>query len=63
VNTSLFQPISEIVSRTHGQGKPLVGRVGLVSPGVVALPEHPWGFTRGLLVQDPDGHVVQGIDT
>jgi hypothetical protein len=38
------------------------GRFGLVSPGVVALPENPLGFKRGLLVQDPDGHVVQVID-
>ena len=39
-----------------------IGRFALISPGVVALPENSLGFTRGLLVQDPDGHVMQVID-
>jgi catechol 2,3-dioxygenase-like lactoylglutathione lyase family enzyme len=30
-----------------------------ISPGVVALPDRTLGFTRGLLVRDPDGHAVQ----
>jgi catechol 2,3-dioxygenase-like lactoylglutathione lyase family enzyme len=34
----------------------------LVSPGVVSLTANSLGFTRGLLVQDPDGHAVQLID-
>jgi catechol 2,3-dioxygenase-like lactoylglutathione lyase family enzyme len=39
-----------------------IGRFALISPGVVALSENSLGFTRGLLVQDPDGHVMQVID-
>jgi hypothetical protein len=33
----------------------------LVSAGVVTLPEPALGFTQGLLVRDPDGHVMQLI--
>jgi catechol 2,3-dioxygenase-like lactoylglutathione lyase family enzyme len=36
--------------------------VSLVSPGAVALPERTLGFARGLLVRDPDGHVMQLIE-
>ena len=39
-----------------------IGRFALISPEVIVLPENPLGFKRGLLVQDPDGHVVQVID-
>ncbi len=30
-----------------------------VSPGVVALPDSKLGFSRGVLVRDPDGHPMQ----
>jgi len=30
-----------------------------VSPGVVTLADHTLGFSKGLLVRDPDGHVMQ----
>jgi hypothetical protein len=33
----------------------------LVSSGVIALPERTLGFSQGVLVRDPDGHVVQLI--
>src|SRR5262249_18317064 len=33
--------------------------VPFVSPGVVTLPDATLGFTTGLSVQDPDGHVIQ----
>jgi catechol 2,3-dioxygenase-like lactoylglutathione lyase family enzyme len=39
----------------------LGGKFSLVSPGIVALTAGSLGFTRGLLVQDPDGHAVQLI--
>src|SRR6266852_6187833 len=32
------------------------GRVPLVSPGVVSLPEDRLGYGKALLVEDPDGH-------
>jgi len=35
------------------------GHFQLVSPGPVELPDTTLGFRRGLLVRDPDGHVVQ----
>src|SRR5262249_41171753 len=35
------------------------GTFTLVSPGVVTLPDATLGFTKGLVVQDPDGHVIQ----
>jgi catechol 2,3-dioxygenase-like lactoylglutathione lyase family enzyme len=37
------------------------GKAPLVSPGVISLTESTLGFTRGLLVRDPDGHVMQVI--
>ncbi|MBI5854134.1 MAG: VOC family protein [Nitrospirae bacterium] len=39
--------------RTHGNP------VRDVSPGAVALPRVELGFTKGLTVRDPDGHVTQ----
>jgi catechol 2,3-dioxygenase-like lactoylglutathione lyase family enzyme len=33
----------------------------LVSAGLVILPEPALGFTQGMLVRDPDGHVMQLI--
>jgi hypothetical protein len=37
------------------------GKAPLVSPGVISLTESTLGFTRGFLVRDPDGHVMQVI--
>jgi hypothetical protein len=34
----------------------------LVSAGLVTLPEPTLGFTQGMLVRDPDGHVMQLIE-
>ncbi len=34
----------------------------LVSRAPVALPESALGFSRGVLVRDPDGHVIQLVD-
>ena len=33
-----------------------------VSAGVVTLPERLLGFTKGLLVRDPDGHAIQSLE-
>jgi catechol 2,3-dioxygenase-like lactoylglutathione lyase family enzyme len=35
------------------------GAFALVSPDVVTLPDATLGFRKGLLVHDPDGHVIQ----
>ena len=37
------------------------GMFSLVSPGVVTLTASQLGFTQGVLVRDPDGHVMQLI--
>jgi catechol 2,3-dioxygenase-like lactoylglutathione lyase family enzyme len=40
-------------------------RAGLfhwVSPGEVVLPDKQLGFSKGLLVHDPDGHVIQLVE-
>jgi hypothetical protein len=34
------------------------GKASLVSPGPVSLPGPQLGFSKGLLVRDPDGHVM-----
>ena len=38
------------------------GRFRLVSPSPVELPDSALGFRRGILVRDPDGHVVQLVE-
>jgi hypothetical protein len=38
------------------------GIFSLVSAGVVTLPEPALGFMQGMLVRDPDGHVMQLIE-
>ncbi len=35
------------------------GRYAFVSPGIVSLPNRKLGFQEGLMVRDPDGHVIQ----
>ena len=37
------------------------GMFPLVSPGIVTLTANQLGFTKGVLVRDPDGHVMQLI--
>jgi catechol 2,3-dioxygenase-like lactoylglutathione lyase family enzyme len=37
----------------------LCARVSCVSHGEVAMPNRALGFTQGILVRDPDGHVLQ----
>jgi catechol 2,3-dioxygenase-like lactoylglutathione lyase family enzyme len=37
-------------------------RGGLVSPGLVTLTDGPFGYTRGLLARDPDGHALLFTD-
>jgi hypothetical protein len=38
------------------------GHFRLVSHGPVELSDTTLGFSRGLLVRDPDGHVVQLVE-
>ena len=40
----------------------LIGKYLFVSPGAVTLTDGQLGFSRGLLVRDPDGHVMKIID-
>lgn len=40
----------------------LLGKYLFVSPGVVLLNERQLGFSKGLLVRDPDGHVMQIVE-
>jgi catechol 2,3-dioxygenase-like lactoylglutathione lyase family enzyme len=37
----------------------LAGRLAFISTGVVTVPEKTLGFSRALLVRDPDGHAMQ----
>ena len=44
-------------------GRSLIeGKYKFVSSGVVTVPDRGLGFARGLLVRDPDGHVMQLIE-
>jgi catechol 2,3-dioxygenase-like lactoylglutathione lyase family enzyme len=38
------------------------GRFRLISPAPVELPDTALGFSRGILVRDPDGHAVQLVE-
>jgi len=40
----------------------LAAKHAFVSPGVVPLRERTLGFTKGFLIQDPDGHVMQVVE-
>lgn len=40
----------------------LAGRFAFVSSGVVLIPEAKLGFSKGFLVRDPDGHVMQLVE-
>jgi catechol 2,3-dioxygenase-like lactoylglutathione lyase family enzyme len=40
----------------------LAARYAFVSPGVVSLRGRTLGFTKGFLVRDPDGHVMQVVE-
>ena len=40
----------------------LAAKHAFVSPGVVPLLERTLGFTKGFLIQDPDGHVMQVVE-
>jgi hypothetical protein len=37
-------------------------RVTFVSPGIVTLVDGKLGFQKGLVVRDPDGHVVELVE-
>ena len=40
----------------------LAAKHAFVSPGVVPLRDRTLGFTRGFLIRDPDGHVMQVVE-
>ncbi len=48
-----------VVADVEAAASGLRPTTGFVSSGVVTLPDHTLGFTKGLLVRDPDGHVLQ----
>ena len=49
-----------VTSDIDAAGKALVPPAGrFVSPGVIALPNEKLGFTKGLTVGDPQGHILE----
>jgi catechol 2,3-dioxygenase-like lactoylglutathione lyase family enzyme len=38
------------------------GRFPFISPGAVRIPEGKLGFTKGLLIRDPDGHTMRVVE-
>ncbi|MGH7257148.1 MAG: VOC family protein [Nitrospiraceae bacterium] len=50
-----------VLSDVEAAAETLRGIVPFVSSGVVTLPDKNLGFTKRVLVRDPDGHVVQLI--
>jgi catechol 2,3-dioxygenase-like lactoylglutathione lyase family enzyme len=53
---AVVQNVEGLVGRLSGGG------LRLVSPGVIALPQAPLGFGKGVLLRDPDGHAVQVVE-
>jgi hypothetical protein len=51
--TMVMRDIGAAAHRIRAGGSPWV------SPGVVTLSDKQLGFSQGLLVRDPDGHVMQ----
>jgi catechol 2,3-dioxygenase-like lactoylglutathione lyase family enzyme len=51
-----------LVPRAAAAAAALRGRVRLIRPDVTTLPDSALGFTRGIRVRDPDGHVVQLVE-
>lgn len=55
--------VRAVVENAEGLVTRLAGRhLRLVSPGVIVLPEAPLGFSKGVLVRDPDGHATQVVE-
>jgi catechol 2,3-dioxygenase-like lactoylglutathione lyase family enzyme len=51
--TTMIVPDVEIAAaQVHGMGQ-------MISAGVVTLPDKRLGFTKGMVVRDPDGHAMQ----
>ena len=50
-----------VVSDVEAAASALRGAARFVSSSVVALPDKTLGFTKGVLVRDPDGHALQII--
>lgn len=51
--TTMVVPDVEVAAaQVHGMGQ-------IVSVGVVTLPDKSLGFTKGMVVRDPDGHAIQ----
>jgi catechol 2,3-dioxygenase-like lactoylglutathione lyase family enzyme len=48
-----------VVEDVEASAAALEGEMQFVSAGVAGLPDRALGFSKGLLVRDPDGHVVQ----
>jgi catechol 2,3-dioxygenase-like lactoylglutathione lyase family enzyme len=40
----------------------MLNKSSFVSPGLIEMPDSRLGFSRGFLVRDPDGHVMQVIE-
>ncbi len=43
-------------------GRVRAGKFGFVSSGVIQMPNSSIGFAKGVLVRDPDGHVMQLVE-
>lgn len=54
--------VTVVVGDAEEAAAKLRGRATFVSNGVVTLPDRALGFTRGLLVRDPDGHAIQVVE-
>jgi len=56
VSVARLRPgFAELIEACRERGAPFI------SPGAVTLPDDRLGFARGLLVRDPDGHVMEVV--
>lgn len=61
-NDMLHWQTTLVIGGVEHAAQSLTGKSSFVSPGVVTLRNSQLGFSKGLLVRDPDGHVMALIE-
>jgi catechol 2,3-dioxygenase-like lactoylglutathione lyase family enzyme len=54
--TLMVRDVNSVVQQVRA------GAFSWLSSGIVSIPENPLGFAKGVLVRDPDGHVMQLVE-
>jgi catechol 2,3-dioxygenase-like lactoylglutathione lyase family enzyme len=63
--TLVVKDLNAIVKQLQlvsGKPTPMENRVTFISPAIVTIPDQIFGFKRGILVRDPDGHPMRLVE-